>query len=285
MTFIKDTIAGLSLFSWRDGIDILIMAFLIYWLMRLVSASNSMRLLRGIIVLFVVLWLSEFFNFVMLKFILSSLVQVGLLALVVVFQPELRKLLEQFGSSSNIKKLIGREMVGAWENAILQTVECCRELAWARVGALIVFERRVKLDDYIKTGTIVNSDIAAELMKNIFYPKAPLHDGAAIIQDARIAGAGCMLPLTNNQNLSRDLGMRHRAGIGMSENSDAVVVIVSEETGSISVAVGGMLKRHLTPETLEKLLRTELIPDDESQKKQGFIAKLLARFRGNRDED
>ncbi|GHV34799.1 membrane protein [Clostridia bacterium] len=280
----KDTLAGLSLFSWRDSIDILIMAFLIYWLMRLVSASNSMRLLRGIVVIFVVLGLAELFNFVMLKFVLSSLVQVGLIAIVVVFQPELRKLLEQFGSSSNIKKLIGREMIGAWENAILQTVEGCRELAWARVGALIVFERRVKLDDYIKTGTIVNSDIASELMKNIFYPKAPLHDGAVIIQAARIAGAGCMLPLTNNQNLSRDLGMRHRAGIGMSENSDAVVVIVSEETGSISVAVGGILKRHLTPETLEKLLRSELIPVDENQK-QSFWAKLLARFRGNRDED
>ncbi len=269
--------------QWVDVLDIAIVSFLVYQLLRLVRRSSAMRVLRGVLLLLVVLWGAQVFELHMLDFLLSNLVQVGLLALVIVFQPELRKMLEQVGSS-NIKKLFSREMIGAWENAILQVTDACKSLAWSREGALIVFERNVQLGDYIKTGTIVNSDITSELVKNIFYPKAPLHDGAAIVQNARIAGAGCMLPLTNNQNLSRDLGMRHRAGIGISENSDAVVVIVSEESGSISVAIDGMLKRHLTPETLEKLLRNELIPSEEEIKKTGFFQQIRAFFRGNKDE-
>ena len=130
-----------------------------------------------------------------------------------------------------------------------------------RTGALIIFERDNRLDDQIRSGTILDAETTAELLKNIFYPKAPLHDGAAIIRSGRIQAAGCMLPLSNNPNLSKELGMRHRAGIGMSEASDAVVVILSEETGSISVAVNGMLKRHLTKDTFEKILLNELIPE------------------------
>jgi diadenylate cyclase len=142
-------------------------------------------------------------------------------------------------------------------------VLACTDLSATRTGALIIFERDNRLDDQIRTGTIIDAETTAELLKNIFYPKAPLHDGAVIIRSGRIQAGGCMLPLSNNPNLSRDLGMRHRAGIGMSEASDAVVVIVSEETGAISVATGGMLKRHLTKETFEKLLRTELMAGEE----------------------
>ena len=266
----------------RDIADIAIVAYLIYKLLQLVQRSNAMRVIRAVITILGIMWAAEFFKFYMLNFLLKNLMQVGLLALVILFQPEVRKILEQVGTSS-IRRFVGREMVSVWENAIIQTVEACKSLAWAREGALIVFERKMHLNDYIKTGTIVNSDITSELLKNIFYPKAPLHDGAVIVQNAKIGGAGCVLPLTNNQNLSRDLGTRHRAGIGISEHSDAVVVIVSEETGSISVAVGGMLKRHLTPETLEKLLRNEFIPPDE-EKKVTFRQRVLALIRGAGNE-
>ena len=152
------------------------------------------------------------------------------------------------------------------ELAISQTVNACEVMSEGKVGALIVFERSVSLEEYEKSGTQVEAKLSSELLRNIFFPKAALHDGAVIVRDGRIAAAGCVLPLTANRNLSSDLGTRHRAGVGMSEVSDAVVVIVSEETGTISVAIGGMLKRHLAPQTLEKLLRMELIPDQDGRK-------------------
>lgn len=286
MAIISDMLQNLwkyvTLAGWRDLIDILIVSVAFYYLLSFVQRSNAMRVLTGVAAVLVIMWAAEFFKLYMLSFLMTNLVQVGLIALVVIFQPELRKALERVGSSTNIKKFIGREMKSTWDNAIIQTVEACKMLAWSREGALIVFERRIHLNDYIKTGTIINADITSELLRNIFYPKAPMHDGAVIVQNAKICGAGCMLPLTSNQNISRDLGMRHRAGIGMSEQSDAVVVIVSEETGSISVATDGMLKRHLTPETLEKLLRNEFIPPDENEKP--FSERVKSFIRGNRNE-
>lgn len=151
------------------------------------------------------------------------------------------------------------------EKAIAQTVQACGDMSKSRTGALIVFERNIQLDEVLRSGTRLDAETSSELLKNIFFVKAPMHDGAVIVRQGRVLGAGCMLPLSRNVNLSRDLGMRHRAGIGMSENSDAVVVLVSEETGSISVAVGGMLKRHLMTETLEQLLRNELLPQPEAE--------------------
>ena len=158
-------------------------------------------------------------------------------------------------------------MVGETEQAIDHTVLACSEMSKAKTGALIVFERNISLNDLVRSGTPLDAAVNNELLKNVFFINAPMHDGAMIIRNGRIIGAGCMLPLSKNVNLSRDLGMRHRAGIGISESSDAVVVIVSEETGSISVALGGMLKRHLMPETLAKLLRNELLPPEEEQEK------------------
>ena len=169
------------------------------------------------------------------------------------------------------------------DTAITQTVIACKAMSKNKTGALIVFERINKLDNQINTGTIVNSDTTAELLKNVFFNKAPLHDGAVIISEGRIAAAGCMLPLSNNQNLSRDLGMRHRAGIGMSEHSDAVVAIVSEETGAISIAVDGMLKRHLSPETFEKILRNEIIVEEElgtEKKKKSYLDFFRVKKNG-----
>ena len=149
----------------------------------------------------------------------------------------------------------------------------CAELSATKTGALIIFERDNRLDEQIRTGTIINAGVSAELLKNIFYPKAPLHDGAVIIRSGRIQAGGCMLPLSNNVTLSRDLGMRHRAGIGMSEVTDALVVIVSEETGGISIAESGMLKRHLTKETFEKLLRNALMTDEEESGGKKFFRR------------
>jgi len=263
-----------AVFSIIDLFDILIVAFIVYQIIRLIRRSTAGKALMGVLLLVVVLQFSQLLQLRVVSYLLANTLQMGLIALVIVFQPEIRKALEKVGRSNIIKNL-EREGPSALESAVTQTVEACRSLSKAKEGALIVFEREIDLRDYVKTGTILNADPSAEFIKNIFYPKAPLHDGAVIVQRGRIASAGCILPLSGNDNLSKDLGMRHRAGVGMSENSDAVVVIVSEETGSISVAIGGMLKRHLAPETLEKLLRNELLPLNEEIKKNGIFATIF----------
>lgn len=265
-----------------DLIDIGIMAFLIYKLINLIRSSSSGRVAKGIVLLVAALWLSSVFHLYTVNFLLSRVLEWGVLALVILFQPELRKLLEQVGSSSLGAVFASRQDVpDELENAITQTVEAYTSLSKSKTGALMVFERKNMLDDAIRTGTALDAVVNSELLKNIFWNKAPLHDGAVIVRRGHIVGAGCMLPMSGNVNLSRDLGMRHRAGIGVSEQTDAVVAIVSEETGSISVAVGGMLKRHLTPETLERLLRNELMP--ERKEEEPARLKLSALFRGKKE--
>ena len=266
-----------AMFSFRDAIDIAIIAFLVYKVIKLISRSNAGKVVRGIILLIVAMQVAQLFGLKVVNYLLANTMQLGLLALVVVFQPELRKGLEKVGRST-FPQLIDRsgdeELL---ETAIVQTVEACPGLSWSRDGALIVFQREILLDDIVKTGTVLDARPSSELLKNIFYPKAPMHDGAVIVQNGMVSAAGCMLPLSSNTNLSKELGMRHRAGVGMSENSDAVVVIVSEETGSISVAIDGMIKRHLAPETLEKLLRNELMPRQDTDKKTGFFGFLKGK--------
>ena len=231
------------------------------------------------------MWASDWLNLTVTNYLLSRFVEIGLLALVVIFQPEIRRGLERMGSSNVFRFLKGDTAVHGMEQAITQVVLACKTMSDEHTGALIVFERYNKLDSQIKTGTIINADVTAELLKNLFFEKAALHDGAVIISEGRIVSAGCMLPLSNNTNLSRDLGMRHRAGIGMSEHSDAVVAIVSEETGAISVAIDGMLKRHLTAETFEMILRSELINDDasgEKNKKLGLFGRSKRKDDGQK---
>ena len=273
----------LSLEMW-DVLDILVIAYLVYRLLLLVRRTNSSRLLKGVLVVIIALWLSSG-RLRALNFLLNHIVEWGVVALLVLFQPEIRRFLERMGSGS--LKLVfasNKEAGQDMETAITQTTEAYADLSRDKVGALMVFERQNLLDDVIKTGTALDCAVSSELLKNIFWNKAPLHDGAVILRDGRIVGAGCMLPLSGNVNLSRDLGMRHRAGIGMSEHSDAVVAIVSEETGSISVAVGGMLKRHLAPETLERLLRNELLNDKEEKNSQIPLLGLLLGG-GRKEED
>ena len=242
-----------------DLVDIAILSIVIYKLLWMVRKTSSGRVLRGIMIVVVAIWASAEFNLYATSFVLNRVVEYAILVLVILFQPEIRRFLERVGSSRMSKVFVQPpEAAHDIDSAISQTVEAYTSLSKDKVGALMVFERANLLDEVIKTGTALDCAVSSELLKNLFWNKAPLHDGAVIVRNGRIVGAGCMLPLSGNTNLSRDLGMRHRAGIGMSEHSDAVVAIVSEETGSISVAVGGMLKRHLAPETLDRLLRNEL---------------------------
>ena len=260
-----------------DIIDIILVAVLIYVAIGLIRRTNTTRLARGIVFIILALWLSDLLKFRMINSLLKTTVELGFIALVIIFQPELRRLLERMGSGRFVYFFGGSPASLTLDTVVTQTVLACASMSDSRTGALIVFERAISLNEQMSTGTIVNADVTSELLRNIFFVKAPLHDGAAIIREDRLAAAGCMLPLSQNASLSSDLGMRHRAGIGMSEHSDAVVVIVSEETGSISVAMDGMLQRHLTPEMLEKILRTELLPDTEGEQKRGlagFVASL-----------
>ena len=269
-----------------DILDIAILSAIIYKLMWMLRKTSSGRVLRGLLILLLAMALSSAFKLTATSFLLDKVVYWGIVVLVVLFQPEIRRFLERMGSGRlglgfASSKEVGQEM----ETAITQTAEAYADLSRDKVGALMVFERQNLLDDVIKTGTALDCGVSSELLKNIFWNKAPLHDGAVIVRDGRIVGAGCMLPLSGNVNLSRELGMRHRAGIGMSEHSDAVVVIVSEETGSISAAVDGMLKRHLAPETLERLLRNELLNDKQEEKKGGQIPLLGLLMGGGRKEE
>ncbi len=268
-----------------DILDIAIVAFLFYQLFRTIRSTNAEKIIKGVACFLVALGISSILHLKVLKFLIGRLVEIGALALIVLFQPEIRRILEQVGSSRlGLRNIFGNTVERpVVEQAIDQVVTACREMSKCRTGVLIVFEREINLDDILRSGTRLDALTSCELLKNIFFINAPMHDGATIIRQGRILGAGCMLPLSKNMNLSRDLGMRHRAGIGMSEHSDAVVVLVSEETGSISCAVGGMLKRHLTSETLSQLLHNELIPQVEEQpQKFSFsnVIKALQNLKG-----
>lgn len=274
--FFQDIGNLISTIGFADVVDILIVAYLIYKVIDLIRKTSSYNLARGLLVLLIALWLSGMFKLAMINYLLRKAVDIGLIALVIIFQPELRKLLAKMGSRNFYGFFSSKaHETSEIDAAITQTVIACEQMSKTKTGALILFERNMKLNDIMATGTNIDSDITAELLKNIFYPKAPLHDGAAVIRKSRIAAAGCVLPLTSNNNLSKDLGMRHRAGIGASEQSDALVVIVSEETGAISVAIEGMLKRNLDKQTFEKILRNELVQEEV---KKNTAAEVISRI-------
>ena len=272
----------LSTMGISDFLDIIIVAYLIYKAIGFVRRTNSNNLAKGLVVFLLALWGSDIFSLTMINFLLRKTAELGLIALLILFQPELRRLLERMGSGF----ASGRSSSGTvMDSAISQTVQACCDMSASKTGALIIFERGVALNSIISTGTVINADTTAELLKNMFFNKAPLHDGAVIIRDGRIAAAGCVLPLTQRTNLSKDLGMRHRAGIGLSEESDAVIIVVSEETGAISAAMDGMLKRHLSGEALDKLLRSELIREEDSTEKHGLIDNIRNFFKVNAHVD
>lgn len=284
MTTVQETFANLleqiSSMEFTDFLDILLVAFLLYKMLPLFRSAGTLRVARAIVVVVIVAWLTNLLNMYTIHFLLNQVLTVGLLALVVLFQPEIRRILDHVGSVSISKMLKLEHTDKEMDTVINQTIMACERMSRERVGALIIFTRDNPLEDYVKTGTLVDARLSEQLLRNIFFPKAALHDGAVIVRDGRVTAAGCVLPLSDSKRLSADLGTRHRAGVGMSEASDAVVVIVSEETGGISVAVGGMLKRNLAPQTVERLLRNELMPSEE-EKKDTLALKLKQRLRKN----
>ena len=268
----------LKAMQWSDYLDIIVVAFLIYQLIPLLRSSATMRIFKVVIAIVVITSVSSIAEMHTLSFILSQLLAIGLIALVVLFQPELRRMLDHLGNMK-LTSFFGTEKpTQEMVPVIVQTVRACEVMSRERVGALMVFARTERLDEYFKTGTMIDGQVSDQLIRNIFFPKAALHDGAMIIRDGRITAAGCVLPLSDSNRISADLGTRHRAGVGMSEVSDAVVVIVSEETGAISVAVGGMLKRHLAPQTLERVLRSELCHEENGQE-ENLVVKLRQKLQ------
>ena len=285
VTGFQEFVQQVARMNWSDYLDIIIVAYLLYRILPLIRTTGTARVAKAVVGIIIVAALTEALKLYTLSFILNQFLQIGLIALVVLFQPELRRMLDHLGNM-RIRKFFGTEKPGAeMAPVIAHTVMACEVLSRERVGALIVFERENLLDEYFKTGTMIDGQVSDQLIRNIFFPKAALHDGAMIIRDGRVTAAGCVLPLSDSNRLSADLGTRHRAGVGMSEASDAVVVIVSEETGTISVAVGGMLKRYLAPQTLEKLLRNELCPKEESETEKNLAQLLKSLSKKDKEGD
>lgn len=235
-----------------DFIDILIIAFLLYKVFRLTQQTRAGQVFKGFLLLVVIGWLSNLLGFQALNWLVGNIISNGAIVLLILFQPELRRALEQMGRGAKLAHLT--ENMDESSRIVYEITQCLLGLSRRRVGALIVFEQKTGLKDYIDTGTTVDSKISAPLIANIFEPNTPLHDGAMIIRDERIVAAGCFLSLSDNSSLGRDLGTRHRAGLGVSEVTDAIVLIVSEETGIISMAQGGKLTRHLDGDSLSRIL-------------------------------
>lgn len=264
-TYLLGHISEMNVF---DIIDIALVSIIFYYLFKFVSDRRAGKLVVGILFIVIAMFLSDVLNMRTLNFILENLVQVGIIGLLIVFQTELRSFLEKMGGSSILSPLNKRNSGDMQKimGCINNVVEACISFSEEKVGALLVFERSTKLGDVIRTGTVINSEPSVFLIKNIFYNKAPLHDGALIIRDNRLYSAGCFLPLSQNEDIIKDLGTRHRAAIGMSENSDSIVVVVSEETGMISVAVNGILTMDYTEQTLRNDLVKYLIGDETKPK-------------------
>lgn len=271
-------------FQFKDAVDIIIVALLIYGVVKLVRETRAGQLVKGLFLLVILFVISSYFNLVMVSRVLAYFFQFAFVALLIVFQPEIRKALEQVGRN-NVGQSIAAAVTGRDRshdraqirkaiNAVVDGVGILQQL---KMGALIVFERKTKLGDIIATGTQINCEPSGQIVGNIFFNKAPLHDGAMIIRDGMIHAAGCILPLTKNTSVSAELGTRHRAALGVSEESDAVVVVVSEETGQISVAVKGVLARRFTRDTLRDVLEGYLIPQEEASTVRRKFGVLKSR--------
>lgn len=283
ISYIAAVLSGIRI---ADIIDITIVAFLLYYVYKFIRDRRAGKLALGVILLILFMLISEFLNMYAMSFIMQNLFQVGIIALIIVFQPELRSALEKMGAEPFKTLKIGerqnrpdnvQELIGALCSAVC-------DMSLEKTGALIVIERSTRLGDIIKTGTVIDAKADPFLIKNIFYNKAPLHDGAMIIRDGRICAAGCFLPLSSNPEIIKDLGTRHRAGIGMSEDSDAVVIIVSEETGTISSALDGKLTSSYSYQSLKKFLEGELITEDEETGRKKQLKNIL-RFNSKDKRD
>lgn len=278
MDFFEQLLSILKTIQFRDVVDILAIALIIFGLFRLVRETRAIQLLKGILVLAIIYFFASLFQLVMLSSLLRVFFEASVVVIAVIFQPEIRKALEQVGRNKNWKKYLaifsgGFSKSDEWEKAVRKSIEDVADtsvlFSRSKTGALLVFERETMLSDIAATGTIINAETSVALFGNIFFNKAPLHDGASIIRDGKLYAAGCILPLTDNKNVDMNLGTRHRAALGISEQSDCVVLVVSEETGVISIACNGVLTRDYTRETLVRKL-SELLLDDESEEETTF---------------
>ena len=255
-----------------DVVDILIVAVVLYYIFRFVQDRRASKLAVGLVLLFVLYLFSDLFSLSTIKFVMDNIFQVGLIAVILVFQPEMRSMRESFGGQTKRFKSFGAKESKTNVKMVEEICRAAGDLSEDCTGALIVMQRSTPLGDYINSGTVINADISSILLRNLFFNKSPLHDGAVIIRDGRIYAAGCFLPLTMKNEIMKELGTRHRAAIGASENSDAIVIVVSEETGTISVASDGKLRRGFTPHALEKYLTNVFVEPtakkSKSKKKQ-----------------
>lgn len=271
-------------FTIFDFFDIAIVSFLVYYLIVFIRDTRAQQLMKGIVVIALAYVLATWLGLNTLQYIIEIIINNGILAVIIIFQPELRSFLEHMGRSkfsvSNLFGPIPEDTHEAQLNAINGVVEAFRTLQKQKMGALVVFEREDLLNDIAATGTQVDATPNAGVIANIFFNKAPLHDGAVIIRDGRVHSAGCILPLTHNNNISMELGTRHRAAIGMSENSDAVVVVLSEETGQLSIAIQGELQRFDTVTEFTSVLMQVLLPNTEESvsKRERFWQDVMKRF-------
>ena len=267
-------IANFQTFKIVDLLDIIIIAFLIYQLLGIINRTRAGQLAKGALLVMVVYLVANTLNMRTVTWLLNSLLQVGLLTLVVLFQPEIRRALERMGQTDqwayrffNKNRYNDTSLKGAWRSAIIAICDAAERFSETKTGALIVLERHTNLSEIVRTGTPVNSAVNLEVLGTIFYEGTPLHDGAAIIENGRIKAAGCVLPLSNNLDLGKDMGTRHRACLGIAENSDAIAIVVSEETGIISMAKNGVLIRHFDRQSLYTRLIDEMIPKESTVEK------------------
>lgn len=252
-------LAVISNFSFRDVIDILFVSVVLYFLLLLIRGTRAVQLLKGVIVVIIFTVLSSLLHLSASSWLLNEIIQIGLFAIPVVFQPELRRALEQLGRGGFWAVSLTQQGNDASQQTVNEIVKASQVLAKTKTGALIVVERKTGLSEYIETGTSIEGHISSELFINLFIPNTPLHDGAVIVRNQQIVAAGCFLPLTENRSLDKQLGTRHRAALGISEQSDGVAVVVSEETGRISVGVDGVLHRSLDEQGLKELLGMLLV--------------------------
>ena len=294
---LNSIVANFQTFKLVDLLDILIIAFLIYQLLGFVNRTRAGQLAKGALIVMAVYLVANILNMRTVTWLLNSLLQVGLLTLVVLFQPEIRRALERMGQTDqwayrffNKNRYNDTSLKGAWRSAIIAICDAAERFSETKTGALIVLERNTNLSEIVRTGTPVNSAVNLEVLGTIFYEGTPLHDGAAIIENGRIKATGCVLPLSNNLDVGKDMGTRHRACLGIAENSDAIAIVVSEETGIISMAKNGVLMRHFDRQTLYTRLVDEMIPKETASEKnaaEGWMArgKRLLNWVNNKEED
>lgn len=276
-TFLNNIPAFLFTVRLRDILDIAIVAYLFYMLSKFVRETRAGTLIKGIILLLIFTWVSNLLQLNTINYLLRNLMQFAFIAFIVIFQPELRRALEKVGRT-NFSSLFTQEDNDAAEHIANEIAAAAVALSSRRIGALLVLERKTKIGDIVRTGCELNSDISSELLINIFIPNTPLHDGAVIIRNNKIVAARCILPLTQNETLSREFGTRHRAALGLSEGSDAAIIVVSEETGKISFTLNGNMSRNYTEETLKKVI-IKVLSSDTSANPNNAISRWKERLK------